>query len=132
VRYLLDSDTAIDWLNGTRYAGPLLRALSAEGTERLGISLATYGELLAGIPYSRDPRAAERSVRQFLRLVDVLPITRAVMQRFARLKADLAHRGQLIGDFDTLIAATALHHRLTLVTRNVRHFGRIAEPSLHH
>jgi len=44
VRYLLGSDTAIDWLNGTRYAGPLLRSLSAEGTERLGISLATYGE----------------------------------------------------------------------------------------
>jgi predicted nucleic acid-binding protein len=132
VRYLLDSDTAIDWLNGARYAGPLLRALSAEGTERLGVSLATYGELLAGVPYSRDPRAAERSVRQFLRLVEVLPITRAVVQRFARLKADLAHRGQVIGDFDTLIAATVLHHRLTLVTRNVRHFGRIAELSLHH
>ena len=53
------------------------------------------------------------------------------MQRFARLKADLAHRGRVIGDFDALIAATALHHRLTLVTRNVRHFGRIAELLLH-
>ena len=87
MRYQLDSDTEIDWLNGTRYAGPLLRALSAERTERLGISLATYGELLAGVPYRRDPRAAERSVRQFLRLVEVLPIARAVMQRDARLKA---------------------------------------------
>lgn len=31
----------------------------------------------------------------------------------------------LIGDGDTLIAATALHHHLTLVTRNRRHFQRV-------
>ena len=36
----------------------------------------------------------------------------------------------MIGDFDALIAATALHHRLTLVTRNLRHFGRISDLSL--
>jgi predicted nucleic acid-binding protein len=39
--------------------------------------------------------------------------------------------GQLIGDFDTLIAATALHYDLILTTRNVRHFQRIPELRLH-
>ncbi len=32
----------------------------------------------------------------------------------------------LLGEFDTLIAATALHHGLILLTRNRRHFPRIA------
>ncbi|MDQ2810105.1 MAG: type II toxin-antitoxin system VapC family toxin [Chloroflexota bacterium] len=36
----------------------------------------------------------------------------------------------LIGDADTLIAATALHHDLTLVTGNRRHFSRIPNLTL--
>ena len=91
------------------------------------MSLATYGELLAGVRYSRDPQRTRRAIRQCLRLAEVLPITRRVMQRFADIKAELSHQGQVIGDFDTLIAATALQHQLVLVTRNRRHFGRIPQ-----
>lgn len=47
------------------------------------------------------------------------------MQRFARLRGDLRRKGQLIGDPDILIAATALHHDLMLVTRNLRDFQRV-------
>ncbi|MGH2368621.1 MAG: type II toxin-antitoxin system VapC family toxin, partial [Chloroflexota bacterium] len=91
MRYLVDTDTAIDYLNGRAYTRRLFRSLSADGTERLGISLATYGELLAGIPYSRHRPANERALRAFLHLVAILPVTRAVMQRFADLKAELSH-----------------------------------------
>jgi predicted nucleic acid-binding protein len=49
------------------------------------------------------------------------------MERFAFIRADLRRRGQLIPDLELLIAATALHHDLTLLTRNVRHFDRIPE-----
>lgn len=38
----------------------------------------------------------------------------------------LRAEGRLIPDFDVVIAATALAHDLTLVTRNRRHFDRIA------
>jgi predicted nucleic acid-binding protein len=131
MKYLVDSDTCIDYLQGMRYVGPLLRDLSTDATETLAVSLATYGELRAGIAYARDPQRAERDVAAFLRLVAIVPINRAIMRRFGDLKADLGHRGQLIGDFDTLIAATALHHGLTLVTRNRRHFARIPGLLLH-
>jgi len=57
-----------------------------------------------------------------------LPLNRAILERFGVLRGDLSRRGLTIGDFDLLIAATALHHDLTLVTRNRRHFSRI--PSL--
>lgn len=131
MRYLLDTSVCIDYFHGVTYAGPLLRALSADGTDEFGISLATYGELLAGIPYTREPQTTERGVLVFLRLARILPLTRGTMREFARLKAELSHTGQLIGDFDTLIAATALHHGLTPVTRNRKHFERIPELSLH-
>jgi tRNA(fMet)-specific endonuclease VapC len=53
------------------------------------------------------------------------------MQRFARVRGELRRAGMIIGDFDLLIAATALHHKLTVVTRNVRHFQRIPELALY-
>lgn len=39
---------------------------------------------------------------------------------------------QIIGDPDILIAATALYHDLTLVTRNQAHFQRIPDLKLYH
>ena len=120
--YLIDSDYVADWLQGTARAAQIRDAL---GSEQLAISIITYGEIYEGIYYGRDPHAAEKVFLQFLRSVDVLPLTRRIMRRFARIRGDLRARGQLIGDPDILIAATALHHGLTLVTRNVTHFRRI-------
>jgi len=52
-------------------------------------------------------------------------LSRPILRRFALLRGDLRARGQIIGDPDLLIAATALHRDMTLVTRNTRHFSRI-------
>jgi predicted nucleic acid-binding protein len=53
------------------------------------------------------------------------------MEHFAETRALLRRRGELIADFDLLIAATALHHDLTLLTFNLRHFERIPELRLY-
>ena len=53
------------------------------------------------------------------------------MEQFARIRARLRRQGQLIPDLDLLIAATAVTHGLTLVTRNRRHFERIPELALY-
>jgi len=49
------------------------------------------------------------------------------MRRFAHIRGALRQQGHLIGDPDILIAATALHHDLILLTRNRRHFERIPD-----
>lgn len=120
--YLLDSDVVADWLRGRADAVHLVSMLHDQG---LAISLITYGEIYEGIYFSRDPRASEQVFVQFLRSVEVLPLTRRIMQRFARVRGELRRTGLIIGDFDLLIAATAIQHNLTVVTRNVRHFQRI-------
>ena len=96
----------------------------------LAISLVTFGEIYEGIYFSRDLKKAEAIFREFLRGIRVLPLNRRIMQRFARIRGQLRKQGQLIGDPDILIAATALHHNLTLVTRNTKHFQRISDPKL--
>ena len=61
----------------------------------------------------------------------MLPLDDAVMGRFTCVHAELRRRSQLIPDLDLLIAATALHHDLSLLTRNVRHFHRTPELKLY-
>lgn len=61
----------------------------------------------------------------FCDLLISFPMTKPIMQRFARIRGELRRTGNIIGDFDILIAATALHHNLTLVTRNLRDYNRI-------
>jgi predicted nucleic acid-binding protein len=121
--YLVDTDWIIDCLYGRNDAAETLLRLAQDG---LAVSLMTYGELYQGAYYARDPQTALRGLRVFLRGKRLLPLNRAIVERFGVLRGDLTRRGLRIGDFDVLIAATALHHDLTLLTRNQRHFSRIA------
>lgn len=120
--YLVDTDIVIGWLKGRQREVALLRELSQD---ELAISLITYGEIYEGLYYGRDVQSHTALFGQFLRWVDVLPLNRPIMRRFAQVRGQLRQSGQLINDSDLLIAATALHHDLTIVTHNLRHFSRI-------
>ena len=78
-----------------------------------------------------DPETTVADFREFLSGFAILPVTDAVVERFARLRATLRREGQLIPDLDLLIAATALEADLTLLTRNVQHFERIVDLRLY-
>ena len=126
--YLVDSDRVADYHKGRLDAIDLFARREPDGR---AISLITYGEIYEGIATGRDRQRHEQSFFAFLRFVSVLPKNRAIMRRFAEVRGDLRRAGQLIGDFDLLIAATALHHRHTLVTRNRAHFQRIPHLELY-
>ena len=125
---LVDTDWVVDYLKAKQTAVDLLDSLVTEG---LAISLITYGEIYEGVYYGHNPRQHEQGFLGFLRGVDVLSISRPIMSEFARIRGELRARGQLIGDLDLLIAATALHHGLPLLTNNSRHFRRISQLTLY-
>jgi predicted nucleic acid-binding protein len=60
-----------------------------------------------------------------LRRYSILGIDRDVAWRAGQLSRQLRSGGQVIGDNDLWIAATALHHKLALVTANAQHFQRV-------
>ncbi|MGI8827793.1 MAG: type II toxin-antitoxin system VapC family toxin [Chloroflexota bacterium] len=122
MKYLVDSDWVADYLGDRADAVALLSKLTPDG---IAMSLLTFGEIYEGIYYGRDPERAETIFLELLKGVEVLPLTRPIMQNFARIRGELRKRGQLISDPDLLIAATARVHDVTLITRNVRHFERI-------
>lgn len=122
MKYLIDTDWVVDYLKGK---SPIVEHLKASARDGLAVSLITYGEIYEGIYFGRDPQRHEVGFGNFLRGVNVLPLNRAIMRQFARIRGDLRSKGQLFGDPDLLIAATAMHHDLTLLTHNSRHFARI-------
>jgi predicted nucleic acid-binding protein len=61
----------------------------------------------------------------------LFPITRSIARQFALIRGDLRAKGLLIPDPDLYIAATAIHHNLTLVTRNLKDYDRIPNLDLY-
>lgn len=55
----------------------------------------------------------------------VLPFDLEVARVHAQIWAELAERGEIIGPYDLIIAATALAHRAPLATLNYREFQKV-------
>ncbi len=101
----------------------MLRSIAPEG---LAISLVTYGEVLDGILTSPEPTRNNQRWQEFLAPFTVLNITLPIAEIWAELRGRLRTKGAHVPDADLLIAATALYLDMTVVTGNIRHFGRIA------
>ena len=79
-------------------------------------SIVVYGEVVEHIRPRTNYPANLQVLHELLRGVRPLRLTFPVLRRYADLRLQLRPRGQLIGDVDTLIAATALERGLTDVT----------------
>ena len=122
MRYLVDSDWAVDYLNGIQRIVQNLNTLFPEG---VGISVISVAELYDGVFGANDPENAERELGAFLDYVEVMPLDEATCRIFAEERRRLRAIGNSIADFDLLIGSTALRHDLTLLTNNRRHFERV-------
>lgn len=122
--YLVDTDWIIQALANRQ---PALSTLELLAPSRTYVSYVTLGEVYEGAFGSPNPGAHLASFRRFLSAYPRLSLTEPVMERFAETRAYLRRRGELVGDLDLLIAATALAHDLTLLTFNSRHFERIPD-----
>ena len=93
------------------------------------LSVMTIGEICKGIASLPDSRR-RASLQDWLD-VDVrrwyagriLPVTESIADRWGRLASAVKTQGLTLAVVDGVIAATALHHELTLVTRNVKDFA---------
>ena len=73
----------------------------------------------------RNSAALNERVRKTLNAVEVLPLSPGFPDIYGKLRATLEAAGTPIGAMDLLIAAHALSEGVTLVTANVREFGRV-------
>jgi predicted nucleic acid-binding protein len=103
----------------------------AQEPQKLYLSAVSIGELRRGIIILR---ASERRTRLETWLENelipsfrgrILPVTDVVGNRWGILDGECHSKGTPLGTVDGMIAATALEHDLTLVTRNVKDFSRL-------
>ncbi|MDE2837753.1 MAG: type II toxin-antitoxin system VapC family toxin [Chloroflexota bacterium] len=129
--FLLDTDV-ISALRKWVGVSNLTVWMEAQRPSDLYISVVSVGEMERGIARQRrrNPDFA-RTLAAWLDSVllvygdRILPVDLAVARRWGMLSGALGH-----DNTDLFIAATALEHGLTVVTRNVRHFEPTGVPVL--
>ena len=100
---------------------------------RFVVDSIVLGELGLGVlslPAGSKRTRLERWFGSVVATVECLPWDAATGLRWARLVADLKRKGRRLPLMDSMIAATALAHDLTVVTRDVADF-RLAGVNIH-
>ena len=127
--FLIDTDV-LSALRRRERNPELVRWVAAQRTTDLYLSVVTVGEIERGIAQQqrRDPSFARDLALWLDRVLAwygdrVLPVDSATARRWGQLSATLGHDSA-----DLLIAATALEHGLSVVTRNVRDFEPTGVP----
>lgn len=115
---LVDTDIIIDYLRGIDKARILIDE-SISHTE-IYISIITKMELLAGCRNKREIKIVEDL---FDRFITIYPDEISIKTAYSLFKKYRLSHG--IGIFDSLIAATAIHNEIHLLTKNSKHFSMI-------
>jgi tRNA(fMet)-specific endonuclease VapC len=124
VRYLLDTNTCIEYINGRSTS--VRQHLHALHPDDIAVCAPVKADLFYGAARSADPPRTLAALQAFFSPYVSLPFDDAAAEAYGRIRADLATRGTLIGPNDLLIAAIAVTSGLTLVTHNTGEFSRVA------
>jgi tRNA(fMet)-specific endonuclease VapC len=121
--FMLDTDIASYIMK--RSEPEVLKRLQRVRVGDVGISAITKSELEYGVEVSTRRAQDRAALDEFLRYVEVLDYPGDAAGHYAQIRADLKARGEMIGANDLFIAAHARCVGMTLVTNNVREFGRV-------
>ena len=120
-KYLLDTCVCISMF---RNEGNVRDTIRRIGTQNCYISEITVAELYFGLAKAEDKKRKLEDIREVQRLFRVIPAYSS-FKEYGEIRHSLEGSGLRIDQFDLLIAATALHQQMTLVTSNLKHFERI-------
>jgi len=90
----------------------------------LQISEITYYEVLRGL-LADNASNKLTEFEKLLNFIDIVETDKQILDSAANIYADLKQNGDLIGELDILIGATALANNYILVTNNTKHFKKI-------
>ena|ERR1035437_8470663 len=124
--HMLDTDTASYLIKG--HSPAITAKLRALAPTLVCVSVITRAELLYGLKRLPPEHRLHLAVRQFLKIVRVLPWDSQAADWYADIRHQLLSIGQPIGELDMMIAAHSLSAAAVLVTNNQRHFERIQAP----
>ncbi len=122
LKYMLDTNIAIYVIK--RRPVELLAVFNSHAGQ-MCISSITMAELLHGVEKSSKPDHNLRQVEDFVSRLEVLEYGIKAAAHYGEIRADLEHKGTVIGINDLHIAGHARSEGLTLVSNNLREFERV-------
>ncbi len=123
MRYLLDTNVCVDYLNG--HYPNVIRRIQATDPGDLVLSTVVVAELRFGADKSQQVRRNHARVDILSAEFPPLDFDLTAASAFGPIRTSLERSGQVIGPYDMLIAAQAVSRSLVLVTNNVEEFRRI-------
>ena len=128
--FLLDTNVLSEFARTGKPDQHVDRWLKTTAEESLFASVLTFVEIRRGIellPPGKRRTQLEQWQEDLVALFEarLFPVTKAIADRWAFLSAQAQRKGIALANIDGLIAATALEHDLTLVTRDVKGFAGV-------
>jgi len=120
--YVLDTNTLIYFFKGL---GAVAENLLAKTPKEIAIPSIVLFELEVGIAKSISPQKRKQQLKELESSIQILPFGYSEALAASHIRVALENQGQLIGPYDTLIAAIALSNKGILVTHNRREFARV-------
>lgn len=120
--YLLDTNIISDLIRNP--SGAAAHHIEQADPADIFTSIIVAAELRYGCAKKASSKLTQK-VENLLATIPVLPLEKPVDTDYGRIRAELEAAGQTIGMNDLLIAAQAYSLGLTLITDNLREFGRI-------
>jgi len=124
MKYVWDTDICIYWLKGYEQIKEKVKEV---GEDSINITIITLAELKFGAYNSQKVKENLEVIKKFLSKMKVLNLDENSVDKYGEIKTKLRRSGELIEDFDILIASIAIVNNAILVTNNVDHFKRIEE-----
>lgn len=115
MKYLIDTNIVIDHFKDKPQVVSFLQKAEQSG---LAVSVISLGEILEGLVGQPKEVKRRKDLEDFIVATTVVDVNREIAEIFAKIRANLRNKGELINNLDILIAATALEYNLTLVTED--------------
>ncbi|HLD97588.1 MAG TPA: type II toxin-antitoxin system VapC family toxin [Candidatus Nanoarchaeia archaeon] len=124
----LDSDFVIDFFKGKEAAVARMEKIKEDA---LAVTAVTAFEVLYGF-FRRNEHQKARVALAFFSSFRIIDTNLEAAHHAARIAGELAQKGQMINEFDSLIAGSMLADGCKfIVTSNVKDFGKIKELSVY-
>ncbi len=119
--FLLDTNIIIAYFKGSH----VVKEKIILNIEEIAVSALVIAELNYGAKSSQNTEKNLEKLSRFIDVIRIIPFDLSCALKFGDIKSKLRAIGKPTGEVDALIAATAITHKATLVTNNLRHFENI-------
>ncbi|MFQ5647365.1 MAG: PIN domain-containing protein, partial [bacterium] len=119
VKYLLDTNICIAWFKGEK---SVQQRLSALAPDDILISTINLAELYFGAYNSERVEHNLDTLQKFVSEIQIVNLDTDSLEEYGKLKTALRKQGNIIDEFDLLIASICVANNFILVTNNEKHF----------